>query len=224
MSDFNLGRRRVMQAVGAGLLLPGLAPAVIASVKDRPQLTDGVQSGDLQGDKKIEVVSTSAAGKIHVYRADGKAFGMFDPPFYGYAVRIGRLLKSDAADTILVTSGESLAALDGTGKTLWDHPLPKGINHVEAMALCPTRPWVVCGCRGGTVVVSDCAKGGVPIADAKLQADFIDATWAVGEDHDTPLVVVTSRRELIVFRVKPQAAPAKEKEKGAEKASAHAAR
>ncbi|WP_273824749.1 alkaline phosphatase D family protein [Pseudomonas asplenii] len=53
MSDFNLGRRRVMQAVGAGILLPGLAPAVIASVKDRPQLTDGVQSGDLQGDKAI---------------------------------------------------------------------------------------------------------------------------------------------------------------------------
>lgn len=53
MSDFNLGRRRVMQAVGAGLLLPGLAPAVIASVKDRPQLTDGVQSGDLLGDRAI---------------------------------------------------------------------------------------------------------------------------------------------------------------------------
>ena len=44
MSHFDLGRRRVMQAVGAGLLLPGLAPAVIASVKDRPQLTNGVQS------------------------------------------------------------------------------------------------------------------------------------------------------------------------------------
>src|SRR5690348_5869558 len=53
MSDFNLGRRRVMQAVGAGLLLPGLAPAVIASVKDRPQLTDGTQSGDLLGDRAI---------------------------------------------------------------------------------------------------------------------------------------------------------------------------
>jgi alkaline phosphatase D len=53
MSDFDLGRRRVMQAVGAGLLLPGLAPAVIASVKDRPQLTDGVQSGDLLGDRAI---------------------------------------------------------------------------------------------------------------------------------------------------------------------------
>ncbi|MEG0120436.1 MAG: PhoD-like phosphatase N-terminal domain-containing protein, partial [Pseudomonas sp.] len=53
MSDFNVGRRRVMQVVGAGLLMPGLAPAVIASVKDRPQLTDGVQSGDLQGDRAM---------------------------------------------------------------------------------------------------------------------------------------------------------------------------
>jgi hypothetical protein len=183
-----------------------------------------VAAGDLQGDKQIEVLSTSATGKIHVYRADGKAFGTFDPPFYGYGVRVGRLLKSDAADTILTTSVESFAALDGKNNTLWDHRLPKGINHVESMALCPTRPWFVCGCRGGAVVVSDCAKDGVPIADAKLQADFIDATWAVGEDHDTPLVVVTGRRELIVFRVKPQAAPAKEKEKDAEKASAHSTR
>jgi alkaline phosphatase D len=53
MSEFDLGRRRVMQAVGAGLLLPGLAPAVIASLKDRPQLTDGVQSGDVLGDRAI---------------------------------------------------------------------------------------------------------------------------------------------------------------------------
>jgi alkaline phosphatase D len=53
MSEFDLGRRRVIQAVGAGLLLPGLAPAVIASVKDRPQLTDGVQSGDVLGDRAM---------------------------------------------------------------------------------------------------------------------------------------------------------------------------
>ncbi|SCZ65856.1 MULTISPECIES: alkaline phosphatase D family protein [unclassified Pseudomonas] len=53
MSEFNLGRRRIMQIAGAGLLLPSLAPAVIASVKDRPQLTDGVQSGDLLGDKAM---------------------------------------------------------------------------------------------------------------------------------------------------------------------------
>ncbi len=66
MSDFNLGRRRVMQAVGAGILLPGLAPAVIASVKDRPQLTDGVQSGDLQGDKAMVWSRTDRPARMMV--------------------------------------------------------------------------------------------------------------------------------------------------------------
>lgn len=53
MSQFDLKRRRVIQAVGAGLLLPGLAPAVIASVQDRPKMVDGVQSGDVLGDKAM---------------------------------------------------------------------------------------------------------------------------------------------------------------------------
>ena len=53
MSRFDLSRRRIIQAAGAGLLLPGLAPAVIASVKDRPKMTDGVQSGDVLGDRAM---------------------------------------------------------------------------------------------------------------------------------------------------------------------------
>jgi alkaline phosphatase D len=53
MTPFDLTRRRILQVTGAGLLLPGLAPAVIASVKDRPKMTDGVQSGDLQGDRAM---------------------------------------------------------------------------------------------------------------------------------------------------------------------------
>lgn len=53
MISFDPSRRRILQVGGATLLLPGLAPAVLASVKDRPQLTDGVQSGDLLGDKAM---------------------------------------------------------------------------------------------------------------------------------------------------------------------------
>ena len=53
MSQFDLTRRRIIQVAGAGLLLPGLAPAVIAAVQDRPKMTDGVQSGDLQGDRAV---------------------------------------------------------------------------------------------------------------------------------------------------------------------------
>ncbi|WP_295474284.1 alkaline phosphatase D family protein [uncultured Pseudomonas sp.] len=53
MGTFELKRRQVIQAAGAGLILPGLAPAVIASPQARPKITDGVQSGDLQGDRAI---------------------------------------------------------------------------------------------------------------------------------------------------------------------------
>ncbi|MBF7142884.1 MULTISPECIES: alkaline phosphatase D family protein [Pseudomonas] len=53
MSQFPIARRRLLQSVGAGLLMPGLAPAVLASVKDRPQLTDGVQAGDPFGDRAM---------------------------------------------------------------------------------------------------------------------------------------------------------------------------
>ncbi|MBH9377985.1 alkaline phosphatase [Pseudomonas aeruginosa] len=54
MSGMDLKRRRVVQGLGAGLLLPALgAPAVIASPRARPQLTDGVQSGDVQGDRAL---------------------------------------------------------------------------------------------------------------------------------------------------------------------------
>lgn len=55
MSDLNKNRRRLLQGMGAGLLLPGLgvAPALIAAPNARPKLTDGVQSGDILGDRAV---------------------------------------------------------------------------------------------------------------------------------------------------------------------------
>jgi alkaline phosphatase D len=53
MSQFDPTRRRIIQVAGAGLLLPGFAPAVIASVQDRPKMTEGVQSGDILGDRAV---------------------------------------------------------------------------------------------------------------------------------------------------------------------------
>ncbi|BAP45419.1 twin-arginine translocation pathway signal [Pseudomonas sp. StFLB209] len=53
MTLFDPTRRRIIQVAGAGLLLPGLAPAVIASNRDRPKITDGVQSGDISGDRAV---------------------------------------------------------------------------------------------------------------------------------------------------------------------------
>ncbi|MBD1598259.1 alkaline phosphatase D family protein [Pseudomonas typographi] len=53
MYHFPLARRRLLQTVGAGLLVPGFAPAVIASAKSRPVMADGVQAGDPLGDRAM---------------------------------------------------------------------------------------------------------------------------------------------------------------------------
>jgi peroxiredoxin/outer membrane protein assembly factor BamB len=180
-----------------------------------------VAAGDLNGNKKIEIVSTSAEGKVHVFDAEGKSLATFDPPFYSDGVRVGPLSKSDTADTIVATSSDSIAALNGKGKVLWSHSLPAGINHLDSMAICPTRPWVVCGCRGGKVVVIDCAAEGKAIADTAGAKMFVDATWAIGDDHETPVVLVSDGRALSAFRVKPQAATGTEKDKEKAASAAH---
>ena len=53
MSQFPVRRRSLIQTLSAGLVLPSLAPAILANVQDRPQMTDGVQSGDLLGDRAM---------------------------------------------------------------------------------------------------------------------------------------------------------------------------
>jgi peroxiredoxin len=171
-----------------------------------------VAAGDLNGDKKIEVLSTSADGKVHVFDAEGKSVGTFNPPFYAHEIRVGRLRKQDPADTILVSSGEALAGLDGRGKTLWHHPLPNGFNHLDAMAICPFRPWVACAARGGGVLVIDCGTDGKPIAESQQKGRMIEVAWAIAEDHDVPLLLVCDGRTLSAFRVKPEASPGKEKD------------
>jgi hypothetical protein len=173
-----------------------------------------VAAGDVNGDKKIKVLTTSAQGKVHVFDAEGKSLGTIEPPFYGYGIRVGRLAKQDPADKIIVTSGEAIAELDGKGNSLWSHSLPGDVKHVDSMALCPIRPWVACAARGGGVVVVDCANEGKPLAETQRKGRMLDVTWAIAEDRETPLLLVSDGRALSAFRVKPQAATGKEKDKG----------
>ncbi|MGY4492407.1 alkaline phosphatase D family protein [Pseudomonas sp. TE3610] len=75
MTHFTLGRRRLLQAAGASLLMPSLAPAVIASANDRPQLTDGVQSGDLLGDRAMVWSRTDRPARMVVEWDTRSVFG-----------------------------------------------------------------------------------------------------------------------------------------------------
>jgi peroxiredoxin/outer membrane protein assembly factor BamB len=166
-----------------------------------------VAAGDVNGDKKQEVVSTSAMGKVHVFAADGKPLATLDAPFYANGIRVARLSKGDAADTILVTgsshSGESLAAIDGKGHALWTLEFPEGIKHVESLAVSPNRPWMAFGVAG-RVLVADLASRKF-VAAADVEGRLVEATWATAEDGQTPLLLVANGNQLSAFRVKPAA-------------------
>ena len=74
-------------------------------------------------------------------------------------------------------------------------------------------------------MVLDCAKEGKPIADTQRRDRTLDATWAIAEDHETPLLLISDRNGLSAFRVEPQAAPGKgsepEKAKSASSNASH---
>lgn len=55
MTAQDLKRRKVLQGMGTAIALPalGVAPAIIAAPNARPQLLDGVQSGDVTGDRAL---------------------------------------------------------------------------------------------------------------------------------------------------------------------------
>jgi peroxiredoxin/outer membrane protein assembly factor BamB len=185
-----------------------------------------VAAGDVNGDKKIEVLSTSAEGKVHVFDAEGKSLDTLDAPFYANGIQVGQFAKQGPAATIVVSSEDALAALDGKGKTLWNQSLPAGISHLDSMAICPNRPWVGCAAGGGAVVVFDGGSEGQPIAQTQRKGRMLDVAWAIGEDHDAPLLLICDGRALSAFRVKPEAAKgtdkaAKAKQQGQTKSTAN---
>lgn len=164
-----------------------------------------VSAGDVNGDKKIEVVSTSASGKVYVFAADGKPLATFDAPFYANGIRVARLSKEDAADTILLTGsshgGESMAAMNGKGHALWTLPFPEGISHVESFAVSSTRPWAAIGAPGRLLVADLATRRFVAAADVRGRQ--IEVTWAIAADGQTPLLLVADGSQLSAFRIKP---------------------
>jgi peroxiredoxin len=164
-----------------------------------------VATGDLYGDKKREVISTSGTGKVHVFAANGKVLATHDAPFYANLVRVGRLSKGDATDTIVVVGmeqggGLSMAALDGKGHAKWTLKLPEGADFATSMALCPTRPWAACGARGGRIVVVDCSTGRL-LATARDRARDVEVTWATPGGDEPPLLVVADGHALTAYRI-----------------------
>lgn len=153
-----------------------------------------VTAGRLLPDRDApQVISTSAAGAVHLFDAAGEHLQDLDPPFYGNGVhfvpaageRAALALASGSSD-----AGEVVAALSSAGDVLWQSPLP-GVDHVDSLAASPSGDYAAAAARGGIVFVLDLATGEL-IAQVNAGGTVVDADF-VSNGEQTLLVVAADR-------------------------------
>lgn len=164
-----------------------------------------VTAGDVTGDGNTEVVTTSAAGQVHLFDAVGESLANLDCSIYANMVRVGKVNPDDPADTIFVVgtgeNGEQLIAMDSDGNELWTIELPHDSSHCDSMAIAPNAPWAAMGMRGGTVNVVDLAAGKI-IATAVKHGQTPQVAWAPTDD--APLLLIATGRALKAWHVTPE--------------------
>jgi hypothetical protein len=169
-----------------------------------------VCAGNVWGERDPQVVTTSAAGKIHVFGSDGKKRKDLDAGCYASMVRVGKLSEKDKAATILVVGAALdeganqktiLAALSGDGAKKWSVELPAGTSpHVDSAYVAPGKSWLAVGMRGGQVHVVGIEKGEI-IASVSDQGMSPEVVWATSKDAGVPLLLVATGSKLNAFRV-----------------------
>ncbi len=168
--------------------------------------------GDVTGDGKLEVVTTSAQGQLHVFSAAGKKLKDIKTPGYSNLVRVARLRPEDKASVMITEAssviwGSRLFAIDYDGKQKRLASLPRGTD-VSSAQSAASKPWMGVAMRDGKIRVIDLA-GAETIGSAELRAGYcIEVTWLDGEGDDTPLLLVATGRGVFAFRVTRDQPPA----------------
>jgi hypothetical protein len=168
-----------------------------------------VSAGDVVGNGKPQVVTTSALGRVHVFSVDGKDRRDLDPGFYANMVRVGKLSEKDAAATILAAgsiaagSGNALGlvALSADGRKKWTLQLESnGQSSAYSAFLARGKPWLAVGMQGGQVTVID-AEAGAVIASIDGQGLLPEVSWMGDSDNGSPLLIVSSGSKLNAYRI-----------------------
>jgi hypothetical protein len=171
-----------------------------------------VGAGHVWGEKTAQVVTTSAAGNVHLFSHDGKKQVDLDPECYGSMVRVGRVSPKDETATIFVGGPElkagvgpkslGLNAVAADGHRKWSLALPaKGTAHIDSAALAPARAWLAVAVRGGGAHVVDVTKGEI-ITTVDANGPFGEVGWAPGKEKEAPLLLIATGRALKAYDVK----------------------
>jgi hypothetical protein len=165
-----------------------------------------VSGGDVRGNGKPQVVTTSALGKVHIFSDDGTGRVDLDPGVYATMVRVGRISEKDTTATIFAggTTADNksaiLTALTADGVKKWSLTLTgPGRPSFYSAYLAPGKPWMVLSMTGILYVVDD--EHGAVIATLDGLGQTPEAIWLAGKGGADPILVVSTRTSLTTFRV-----------------------
>src|SRR5262249_636550 len=114
-------------------------------------------TGSDMGDGKRQVVTTSAAGRVHFFNTDGSNRRDIDVGLYANMVRVSQLTGKPA---IIVAAGSNpasstalaLAAISPDGQKKWSLNLESNVApSAYSASAAPAKPWIAVGMQGGRV-------------------------------------------------------------------------
>ncbi len=163
-----------------------------------------VCAANVIGDAKPEVITTSAAGRVHLFSHEGKELGTLDPGLYGNMVRTVRIKPADETQAIIAAGagGDGLRAvcLNGDGAKRWTIPLASGKRaHIVAATAANGKPWMAFGLGDGLVKVVEASAGKI-IGEIAGQGQRPDVAW-LEPKGEAPLLLVASGKGVTAYRV-----------------------
>jgi hypothetical protein len=160
-----------------------------------------VSGGDVLGNGRPQVITTSVLGQVHVFSHDGAERRDIRPEFYAVMVRAGRVSGIPGADTIIAMGHSSgitaVAAFSGNGSRHWGQQLP---GPVYAAWLARSKPWLAVSVSDGSVYVLDALNGAV-IGGARYASPIVDVGWSASQANGSPLLLVSGGGSLKAYRV-----------------------
>ncbi len=160
-----------------------------------------VAAGNVVGDARPVVVTASAAGKVHIFNAEGKRLRDLEPGFYSNMVRTWQQTDGDKSVRLIIAAGTSepkttVAAMNPQGETRWSLELSARVGNAVT---CRQRPWLALTLADGSVRLVN-LMAGKEIAHVGGQGGLADVAWLPAKEGD-PLLVIATGVELQAYRI-----------------------